>query len=412
MAKKRDSLPSRQVTRGQLSQWQRQQKRQRLIFMAGISIIAVVFITIGLGWLFSVYLPLNETVIIVNDTNLKMDFYVQMLKFYGPTQPDITIQRIQQNELLKSGAEELEITVTDKEVDEQLNRFDPPLSKDFREPVRAELLITKLLDEYFEVQVPQSTEQRHVLAMFLESEYQVQEVLDRMEMGEMFQELAAELSLDSISQSQEGDLGWHPEDVISLLLGSTLPTEFAFTNEAGTLSSPLYDENKSKPVGYWIITILERNEETDEVRLGGILLGDEIAASQVKSRLDDGESFASLANDLSLLNPEEDNDGDLGWFSEESIYPIFSSFVSDSEEKYSEPIRDGFSYTQGGYWLVRVLGVDIDKRITDDDRLILKRQALDDWLTSLLSDPENEIEVLLDEDKKTWAVERARRELT
>lgn len=412
MAKKRDSLPSRQVTRGQLSQWQRQQKRQRLIFMAGISIIAVVFITIGLGWLFSVYLPLNETVIIVNDTNLKMDFYVQMLKFYGPTQPDITIQRIQQNELLKSGAEELEITVTDKEVDEQLNRFDPPLSKDFREPVRAELLITKLLDEYFEVQVPQSTEQRHVLAMFLESEYQVQEVLDRMEMGEMFQELAAELSLDSISQSQEGDLGWHPEDVISLLLGSTLPTEFAFTNEAGTLSSPLYDENKSKPVGYWIITILERNEETDEVRLGGILLGDEIEASQVKNRLDDGESFASLANDLSLLNPEEDNDGDLGWFSEESIYPIFSSFVSDSEEKYSEPIRDGFSYTQGGYWLVRVLGVDIDKRITDDDRLILKRQALDDWLTSLLSDPENEIEVLLDEDKKRWAVERARRELT
>jgi hypothetical protein len=323
----------------------------------------------------------------------------------------MAIQRIQQNELLKSGAEELGIIVTDKEVDERLNRFDPPFSKDFREPIRAELLITKLLDDYFEVQVPQSTEQRHVLAMFLESENQVQEVIDRMETGEIFQELAAELSLDSITQSQEGDLGWHPEDVFSLLLGSMLPTEFAFTNEAGTLSDPLYDENKSKPVGYWIITVLERNEETDEIRLGGILLGDEVKASQVKSRLDGGESFAGLANDLSLLNPEEDNDGDLGWFGEESIYPIFSSFVSDFDEKYSEPIRDGFSYTQGGYWLVRVLGVDIDKRITDDDRLILKRQALDDWLTSLLSDPENEIEIFLDEDKKTWAIERARREL-
>lgn len=411
MAKKRDNLPSRQVTRGQLSQWQRQQRRQRLIFVAGVSIIAVVFITIGLGWLFSAYLPLNETVITVNDTDFKMDFYVQMLKFYGPTQPDMVIQRIQQNELLKSGAEELGITVTNEEVDEALNRFDPPFSKDFREPIRAELLITKLLDDYFEGQVPQSTEQRHVLAMFLESENQVQEAKNRMEMDETFHELAAELSLDSITQNQEGDLGWHPEDVFSLLLGSKLPTEFAFTNEAGTLSDPLYDENKSKPVGYWIITILERNEETDEVRLGGILLGDEIKASQVKSRLDDGENFASLANDLSLLNPEEDNDGDLGWFGEESIYPIFSTFVSDSEGMYSEPIRDGFSYTQGGYWLVRVLGVDIDKRITDDDRLILKRQALDDWLTSILSDPENEIEILLDEDKKTWAIERARRGL-
>jgi parvulin-like peptidyl-prolyl isomerase len=412
LAKKKEGLPSHRATRGQLSQWQRQQKRQRLIFIAGITIVVVVFITIGLGWLLSVYLPLNETIIRVNDTEFNMNFYVQMLQFYGPTQPDIVVERIQQNELIKLGAQELGIIVNNQEVDEELNRFDPPLSKDFREPIRVELLITKLLEEYFESQVPQSTEQRHVLAMFLESESQVREILDRLDNGETFQELAAELSLDNFTQSQKGDLGWHPEGVFTLLLGSSLPTEFAFTNEAGTLSGPLFDENKSKPVGYWIITIMERNEDTNEVRLGGILVGNEVEVNQVKNRLDMDESFVDLANELSLLNPEEDNDGDLGWFSEDSMYPLFSDFVSNSEERYSEPIRDGFSYTQGGYWLVRVLGVDIDKRIIDDDRVTLKRQAFDDWLAALLSDTENEFEVFLDEDKKTWAIERATRELT
>jgi len=158
------------------------------LFGSGIFIIAAVLITIGVGWYLNQYRPLHQTVIKVNDTTFNMDYYVKALKFYGKDQSpyymyslaDSMVEIIEQNELIRQEATELGITVSRDEVDKELKSLDPPLSKDYRDFVRAAMLIDKLQAEYFDEQVPVNAEQRHIMAMLLESENQVAEVKTRL----------------------------------------------------------------------------------------------------------------------------------------------------------------------------------------------------------------------------------------
>jgi parvulin-like peptidyl-prolyl isomerase len=426
LAKKEQRKPKREVTKRQLSLWQRQKRRQRFILGLGILIIAATLVTIGAGWYTTQYRPLHETVITVNDTSLDMDYYVKALKYYGQGQPsyyiytlaDYVVTIIEQNELIRQGAEELGISVSNDEVDEELNSRDPPLSKDYRDLVRAEMLITKLGDEYFEHQVPESTEQRHILAMFLESESQAMEVTARLEASEDFDndfaELAGELSLEGISEVNKGDLGWRPKGVLTALLYTPVVDDYAFSGEVGVLSQPIYDEARTKSIGYWLIEVLERREDTGEAHVQAILLGSEEEAQAIRDRLEAGEDFAELATEFSQHEESKENGGDLGWLTSDTMTSAFDEFAFDSEvklETLSEPIGDDTMVTEGGYWLVKVLDKDDNREIEDDDRAVLKAEALNEWVSSLWDDPETKIESYLDEEKMSWAISKAIGEL-
>lgn len=416
MAKKKVEKPKHEFTKRQLSQWQRQKKRQRLVFSIGVFIVAVVLAVIGAGWYINRYQPLHETVVRVNDTEFNMDYYIKTLKYYGEgyssdimySLTDRVVEIIQQNELVKQEAMKLGIMVSNSEVDDELKKRDPPLTKDYRDLVRAEMLVSKLRDEYFDQQVPASAEQKHVLAMLLESESQASEVRTRLETGDSFAELAAEFSLDYLSLTSEGDLGWHPETILAGMLGTPVPEEYAFSAEAGVLSQPVYDEAKIKSVGYWLIEALETKEDPDEVHVQAMLLASEQEAQSVTARLEAGEDFATLADEFSQLSYSEEGGGDLGWLTPGMVTPAFEEFVFDSElklETLSQPIRDESVSTSGGYWLVKVLAEQSDRKISDDDRDLLKAKALDEWLSSLWDDPQNEVESYLDDTKKLFAMD-------
>ena len=81
MAKKKVERPPREVTKRQLSRWQQQKKRQRIIAVTGISIIAAVVILVGAGWYIGQYRPLHQTVITVNDTKFDMNYYIRCLNY-------------------------------------------------------------------------------------------------------------------------------------------------------------------------------------------------------------------------------------------------------------------------------------------------------------------------------------------
>ena len=87
MAKKKKHVekPRREFTRRQLSHFKKHQRRQRIIFSAGILIVAAVLVVVGAGVYFGWYVPdvkpLHETVIRVNDTEFSMDYYVKALKY-------------------------------------------------------------------------------------------------------------------------------------------------------------------------------------------------------------------------------------------------------------------------------------------------------------------------------------------
>ena len=414
MTKKRIERPRREFTKRQLSHWQRQKKRQRIIAISGLSVIAAVIVLVGAGWYISQYKPLHETVIRVNDTEFSMDYYVKTLKFYGEGQSiyymyslaDEAVRVIEQNELVRQEAMRLGISVSNDAVDEQLESRDPPLSRDYRDLVRAEMLITKLRDEHFEQEVPVSGEQRHIMAMFLESESQAQEIRARLEAGEDFTELADELSLDGLSE--KGDLGWQSKDVLTILLGTPILSEHAFSAEVGVLSQPIYDEDKTKGIGYWLIEVLEGEEDEEEASVQAMVLESEEEAWEVRARLEAGEDFATLSEEFSQLAVAEKG-GYLGLLAPGMMTSAFDEAVFDAKLEpgtLSEPVKDEAIITKGGYWLLKVLDKADNRQIEDADRDLLKAKALSDWVSALWDNPENIVESYLDDEKKAWAIER------
>ncbi|HUV93677.1 MAG TPA: peptidylprolyl isomerase, partial [Anaerolineae bacterium] len=94
-------------------------------------------------------------------------------------------------------------------------------------------------------------DQVHARHILLETLEEAEAALVRLRDGEGFEELAAELSQDTASKDQGGDLGWFPrEQMVSAF------SEAAFALEPGEISGVIESE-----FGYHIIRVDER--ETD-----------------------------------------------------------------------------------------------------------------------------------------------------
>ncbi len=397
------------ATRHQLSRWQRQQKRQRIILSLGIFIIVAVLLIVGVGWYLSQYRPLHQTVIRVNDTEYDMQYYVDMLKVYGWNRSESYLQNIadevakniERNELIRQEAAKLGISVREDEVTEKLKSYELPDDEVRRDLVRTQLLTVKLLDEHFDRQVPASAEQVHLMAMLLESEPQATEVRDSLEKGESFAEIAGELSADLLSRARQGNFDWHPRAILSELLPD-LVVDYAFNAEAGVLSQPLYDEDVDKAVGYWLVKVLDMDEDTGEAHIQAMLLGSEAEAEEILARVEAGEDFATLS---------EENWGESETVPPGMMSPAVDEYVFDPEVgtgKISQPIRDENITTEGGYWLIKVLDKEENRPISEDDRDLLKAEVFDEWVASLRDSPENEIgHSYLTDEKKLWAIEQA-----
>jgi len=419
LAKKKGEKPQRILTHRQRSRREQQKRRQRIILVSGIFIIAAVLSIVLVGWFLGQYQPMHQTAIRVNDTEFNMKYYVEVLKLYRGEQDnsylsylaDEAIKNIEQNELIKQAALKLGFSVSKDTVKEEIKTAELPDNDASRDLVGNQLLLKKLLDEYFDQQAPRSAEQVHLMAMLLESESQANEVRARLENGESFIRLAEELSLDYLAQSNQGDFGWHPRDILNEMLSEPL-VDYAFSAEADVLSQPKYDEETSKGVGYWLVKVLDRNEDEKEAHVQVILLGNEVEAQQIRSRLEAGEDFATLAKEFSQLKGVEENEGEYE-LSPGMMSPVFDDFAFNPElelETISEPLRDETIATDGGYWLIRVVAKDDDRQIEKDDRDFLKAKALNEWVSSLWDNPENEVDdSYLDTEKKAWAIEQATR---
>lgn len=416
--KKKAEKPPREFTRRQLSQWQRQKRRQRIIFGGGIFIIAAIILLVLVGWYIGEYRPFHQTAIRVNDTEFDMSYYIDTLKLAGREQSveylqsvaDRVVIEIEQDELIRQKAWQLGYSVSDDEVKKALEGSDIPINDASLDIFRKELLRNRLYNEYFGPQVPVSAEQVHIMAMLLESENQAAEVRTRLQSSDNFTALAEELSLDSYTKDNKGDLGWHPASIITELLGSSVPGGYAFGSEVGTLSQPRYDEQKSKGVGYWLIRVLEKNGE-DDAQVQAVLLGSEEEAQEVRVRLEAGEDLATLAEELSQDDESKKQGGELGVVSKGELSPAVGEYIFNPEVEigaWSEAIRDDTVSTKGAYWLIEVLDKDEDRQLGSEDRDSLLNNAFTEWVSSLWVEPGIEVDhSYLDSEMKQWAVEQA-----
>ncbi len=141
-----------------------------------------------------------------------------------------------------------------------------------------DILLREKLQEAMGAEVPMEAEQAHARHILVETEEEAQAAIERLEAGEDFADVAAELSQDTFSGAQGGDLGFVPkgrfveavdEAVFSLPLGEVsepIQSEFGWhvvevlEREVRELSSTDYDRAQSQAYADWLEAALAEAE--------------------------------------------------------------------------------------------------------------------------------------------------------
>lgn len=421
--KKKVEKPKREFTRRQISTLQKQRRRQRIVFFGGIAVIAAVVLIVVIGWVMGEYIPLHKTVLKVNDTEFKTGLYIELLKMAKEGQPDrdiqmlsqMTLQQMQQQEVMKQAAGKLGITISEEEIIETLEQMGLPVTDGYIVTLGGQLVQSRVKIDYLGLQVPESAEQVHALAMLLEGESQALEIKERLLSGDNFTALAEEFALDYYAKNiNQGDYGWHPESIYDVQLGSPVAIEYAFSAEPGVLSEPLYDEEKSKQLGYWLIRVNDIPEE-GSANVSAVFLSSEDEAKEIKERLEAGEALGPIADEYSDYSLSRDKHGEMGYVIPGQTGDIFDAYVFKPGVelgKWSEPLRDENYWSTGGYWLVEVVGREDDRKISDEDRNYLVEELFNGWTSGLLADPFLVVDSsFLTEELNQWVIDRVSKDI-
>lgn len=117
--------------------------------------------------------------------------------------------------------------------------------------------------------------------------------------------------------------------------------------------------------------------EGEKIWARHILVATPEEAQQVLDRLDDGESFAALASELSTDPGSKDSGGDLGWFAQGVMLPEFETAAYALEiGDVSQPVQ-----TQFGYHVIQLLGRQV-LPLTDSELATVKNNTWTEWLTN------------------------------
>ncbi len=109
-----------------------------------------------------------------------------------------------------------------------------------------------------------------------------------------------------------------------------------------------------------------------------ILVADEQAAKDIIVRLQAGEDFATLAQQLSTDTGSGLNGGDLGWFGTGAMVPEFETAAFALENPgdiTTAPVQSDF-----GYHIIQLIAKQ-DRPLTADQYETAKQKAFADWLT-------------------------------
>jgi parvulin-like peptidyl-prolyl isomerase len=454
LSKNKGEKPQREVTRRQLTHWQRESRLQRIVIIAGLVVIVAILAVIGTGVYIGKYKPFHSTVLKVGDTEYSMDYFIDALavtssssqyaqyfqylqymnqnmtpaELYGYVVP-IAKSSIEQAQFITEASAALSppVVVTDDETKTYIKDNKLTSSQAQFDQVRFQLTVKKLQDDYFDKQIGPA-EQRNLLAMFLESQEQVNEINDKLKNGDNFSYLASQYSSETNSKAKNGDFGWVPKGVLSTILGDTSNNtldEAVFDTSvvAGNLNQ-VTDDNQTKDIGYWVLKITDIKPAanstdagaSDEVHLFAMLLGSQSEADSIIQKLNGGADFATEAKASSLYDNATNDGGDLGYVIKGDMGDAVDAviFPSDLTQRpalntLTAAIPDTAKTTKGGIWLFKVTEINPSKVIEGENRTTLVNEKLNAWAQKIVNDNQSKVQDLLTTEQQTFAIDQVQK---
>jgi len=272
------------------------------------AILLVIVIVVVVGWYVVYKAPLQATIIKVNNDSISVDYVVKRCLMNTSNTNDTmsTIQNIIQEELIKQAAPQYGITVTEADIDQELRKqanmsssstdtttTDTPTTtstdttttttatmsdaeyqewyrqtldattlseSQFRDLVRTSIIATRL-QAIFEANMPTTAEQAHIYDIVVADAATATDIKNRIDAGEDFQTLANEVSLDTSTKDQGGDMGWVPIKALDSDLANTV------TNlDIGKVSDPVQTSSAAQEAAssqqdqpYFLLMVTEKS---------------------------------------------------------------------------------------------------------------------------------------------------------
>jgi len=289
LVKKRRQRPLPIPPRPRRRPWSREFRLQVAVITAFVLFLVTIVGIIGFALFQDYYeehvqLP-NSKAVRVGETTINLDYFARRLGLYltsiglqDTSQAQLAftsaITMLESEEmLLQRAPTDLGVSVSPEEMELELGEllgltesnpeafasaFEQELERsdlseeEYRTMVEADILISKV-QEIFSQSVPAAVEQVRVRQILVGTEEEALSVLERLDAGEDFGDLAGELSLDSATKEEGGEKGWQARDEMDLTYAAKV-----FALEVGAPSQPIPGQG-----GYFIFEVEEREDDRE-----------------------------------------------------------------------------------------------------------------------------------------------------
>ncbi|MDP2918942.1 MAG: peptidylprolyl isomerase [Dehalococcoidia bacterium] len=255
------------------------QRSKRNTIITALAIGLVIAAVAGIGYYLIYVMPFQRVILKVDDDVIKIDYFLRRV-LTNPGGEDIfgTLQSVTNEVIIAQEAPRYGITVTPQDLDAYLRDIakgesesitDAEYREWYRQRLNASLLSEKRFRELVAVslqqqqlaklmaaQVPNTAEQGHLWVILVNSYDEAVKVKQRADNGEVFANLAKELSIDGSTKENGGEVGWLPFDILDSRFASTVAAL-----EIGKASEPLMNDQGSdqKPQNFIIFLVSEKS---------------------------------------------------------------------------------------------------------------------------------------------------------
>lgn len=259
-------------------------------FIIASVVIAIILIIVGVFYYQERIAPFHQPIITVDNISINMGYFLKRTRLAG-ADPMRMLDSLAREQVIKLEAPRYVGEISAEDVDQAMRYASNTTSEsefkawyrqtlnesglsdsEFKDITRTSLL-SALLHEYLAERVPTVAEQIHLHAIILETYEDAEKTRARWEAGEDFADLAREVSLDSSSSENGGDLGWFPRGVLDYsieyaafdLSTDNVSESLAYYDVSDTLSDTSSTES-TEPLYWYLLMVSEKTDarELDE----------------------------------------------------------------------------------------------------------------------------------------------------